>query len=141
MEWWDPVSGTLRRVVDLGSFVYDMDAADGVVFVGTAHGLVRIDADRRDVMAAAGAAIGVSVGPAGVCITTKDVAGCYDPDTLRPRWTRAITDGVWGRSVAPWQADGRVVVLSRGRLSAHDARDGRVLGRTNPASCTLTARW
>ncbi len=130
VEWWDPRAGTVRRVVDVTSDVYDLASAGDAVYVGTRDGLLRIAAEGTALLATDGAAIGVSVGPAGVCVTSR-VVGCYDAQTLVPRWTRPIApDGTWGPHVAPLQTGNRVIVLSGGRLAAHDAADGRTLWAT-----------
>jgi hypothetical protein len=70
--------------------------------------------------------VGVSAGPAGICVTEKTAIACYAPLSLAPRWRRdSEPDGAWG--VSPIQLDDRVLVLGRGRLTAYAAADGAPL--------------
>jgi outer membrane protein assembly factor BamB len=128
IEFWEPASGTLRWRVDVGAHIYDATASGDVLYVGTARGLERIADGRVDAMRPLGPAIGVSSGPAGVCVTQSKAVGCYDPITLESRWSRENPpDGTWGSHVAPLQVGDGILLLSREWLTMHRAADGAPL--------------
>ena len=125
IEWWEPETGTLRWRADVGAHIYDAEASGDVLFVGTRRGLERMMDGRLDAMRPLGPVIGVSAGPAGVCITQSQRVGCYEPVTLEPRWSHDNPpDGTWGSHVAPLQVGEGILLLSRESLTMHRAADG-----------------
>lgn len=128
IEMWDPVAGEIRAMIDAGGHIYDAAALGEVLFVADSRGLERIVDGRVVASRPLDKAIGVGAGWSSVCATWEKTFGCFDPNTLAPRWTAAITpDGTWGHQVAPIPYEDLVIILSGGRLAAHRADDGRVV--------------
>ena len=131
VERVDPVTGRTKSRIHSFGTLRDIDATEGRAFFADEKGLHSLKVTSR-LEYLIPHAIGVSVSPESVCVTSSAISGgivtCLNPDTLTLQWTRPIaSDGTWGHSVAPTMGDLHVLVPTDADLTAFRASDGSLL--------------